>query len=92
VAAGAWILFGLVVLSGLASVIALARAGVRVFWADAARIAPRVRLIEILPIAGLLAVCLLLTVFAGPAMSYLHEAGNALHPPDAYIREVLRSP
>jgi multicomponent K+:H+ antiporter subunit D len=92
VPAGAWLLVGLVMLSGLAAVIALARAGVRIFWADAGRIAPRVRLIEILPVAGLIAVCLLLTVFAGPAMNYLHEAGNSLHPPDVYIREVLRSP
>jgi multicomponent K+:H+ antiporter subunit D len=92
VPAGAWLLVGLVMLSGLAAVIALGRAGVRVFWADSGRIAPRVRLIEILPVAGLIAVCLVLTVFAGPAMNYLHEAGNSLHPPDVYIREILRSP
>ena len=88
----AWLLFGLVMLSGLASVIALGRAGVGIFWADSGRIAPRVRLIEILPVAGLISVCLLLTIFAGPVMNYLHEAGEALHPPNAYIREVLRSP
>lgn len=92
VAAGAWVLVCLVMLSGLASVIALARAGVRVFWADSARIAPRVRLIEIVPVAGLVAMGLVLTVFAGPVMSYLHDAGNAVHPPQTYIREVLRSP
>ncbi len=91
VSGGAWLLFGLVMLSGLAAVIALARAGVSVFWADAARIAPRVRLIEILAVAGLIAACLVLTVFAGPFMHYLNEAGLALHPPDAYIGEVLRS-
>ena len=90
--AGAWVLFGLVVLSGLAAMIALVRAGVRIFWADAGRIAPRVRLIEIVPVAGLIGACLGLTVFAGPALKYLHEAGNALNPADAYIREVLRSP
>lgn len=88
----AWVLLGLVILSGLAAVIALARAGVRIFWADSGRIAPRVRLIEILPVGGLIAVCLVLTVFAGPAMDYLHQAGNALNPPANYIREVLRSP
>jgi multicomponent K+:H+ antiporter subunit D len=89
---GAWVLFGLVILSGLAAVIALGRAGVRIFWADSGRIAPRVRLIEILPVAGLIAVCLVLTVFAGPAMNYLHQAEDALNPPANYIREVLRSP
>jgi multicomponent K+:H+ antiporter subunit D len=71
-------------LSGLAALIALARAGVRIFWADAGRIAPRVRLIEIAPVAGLITAGLLLTVFAGPVMNYLHGAGEAL--------EVVRSP
>jgi len=92
VSAGAWVLLALVMLSGLAAVIALGRAGVRIFWADSGRTAPRVRLIEILPVAGLMAVCLVLTVFAGPAMDYLHEAGDALQPPANYIGEVLRSP
>ena len=92
VPAGAWVLFGLVILSGLAAVIALGRAGVRIFWADSGRIAPRVRLIEIMPVAGLIAVCLVLTVFAGPALNYLYQAGDALNPPANYIREVLGSP
>ena len=92
VPAAAWLLLGLVILSGLAAVIALARAGVRIFWADSGRIAPRVRLIEIMPVAGLIAACLALTVLAGPAMNYLHQAGEALNPPANYIREVVRSP
>jgi multicomponent K+:H+ antiporter subunit D len=81
-----------VVLSGLAALIALARAGVRIFWADSARMAPRVRLIEILPVAGLITLCLALTVFAGPAMHFVHEAGKSMYPAEAYIREVLRLP
>lgn len=92
VPAGGWVLLGLVILSGLAAVIALGRAGVRIFWADSGRIAPRIRLIEIMPVAGLVAVCLLLTVFAGPAMNYLQHAGHALNPPTNYIGEVLGSP
>jgi len=88
----AWVLVGLLLLSGLCAVIAMARAGVRVFWADAGRIAPRVRLIEIIPVAGLLTACLVLTVFAGPVMGYLQRAGDTLHPPGSYIREVLDSP
>ena len=88
----AWVLFGLLTVSGLAAVIALVRAGVRVFWADADRISPRVRLIEILPVGGLIATCLALTVFAGPVMNYLQAAGAALHRPDTYIRNVLPTP
>jgi multicomponent K+:H+ antiporter subunit D len=92
VTASAWVLFGLIIISGLAAVIALARAGVRTFWADANRIAPRVRLIEFIPVGGLIALCLVLTVFAGPVMTYLQAAGSTLHPPGAYIDEVLRGP
>ncbi|TFY99038.1 monovalent cation/H+ antiporter subunit D [Ramlibacter humi] len=88
---GAWVLLALVLLSGLASVVAFARAGVRAFWAEAGK-APRVRLIEIVPVAGLIAACLALTVLAGPALAYLQAAADALHPADAYIREVLRQP
>ncbi|TFZ05695.1 monovalent cation/H+ antiporter subunit D [Ramlibacter henchirensis] len=91
IAARAWVLLGLVLLSGLASVIALARAGVRAFWGGSG-VVPRVRLIEIVPVGALIAACLALTVFAGPAMAYLHNAADALHPADAYIREVLRAP
>ncbi|MES2786359.1 MAG: monovalent cation/H+ antiporter subunit D [Pseudomonadota bacterium] len=89
VSTGSWLVLALVVLSGLAAIIALARAGVRIFWADSARIAPRVRLIEIMPVAGLIALSLVLTIFAGPVMSFMQEARNSLHPADGYIRKVL---
>ena len=92
VAGAAWVVFALVMLSGLAAMIALARAGVRIFWADASRVAPQVRVIEIVPVAMLITACLALTVFAGPAMDYLHDAGNAISPPGPYIWEVLRTP
>lgn len=89
--ASAWALLALVLTSGLASVIALARAGVRAFWASA-RVVPRVRLIEIVPVAALLAACLALTVLAGPAMQYLQQAADTLHRADTYVREFLGQP
>ncbi|MES2631471.1 MAG: monovalent cation/H+ antiporter subunit D [Pseudomonadota bacterium] len=90
VSGASWLVLGLVILSGLAAIVAMARAGVRIFWADSARIAPRVRLIEVMPVAALLTLCLVLTVFAGPVMNFMQEAGGSLHPADAYIREVLQ--
>jgi len=81
---------GVVIRSGLAALVAMARAAGRIFWADSARIAPRVRLIEVMPVAALLTLCLVLTVFAGPVMNFMQEAGGSLHPADAYIREVLQ--
>ena len=40
------------ILSGLAALIALTRAGIRAFWASADRTVPRVRLIEMAPVAS----------------------------------------
>jgi multicomponent K+:H+ antiporter subunit D len=74
----AWALLALLALSGLASVIGLGRAGVRIFWASEKRSVPRVRVIEMAPIAALLALCLALTVAAGPAMRYLQDAAHAV--------------
>lgn len=76
-----WTLLALLLLSGLAAVIGLGRAGVRLFWAAEGRGIPRVRLIEIAPVAALLAACLALTVAAGPAMQYAREAAQELHAP-----------
>jgi multicomponent K+:H+ antiporter subunit D len=89
IGAPAWTLLALLVLSGLASLIAMARAGMRIFWVPEERTAPRVRVIEMAPIAALLALLLALTVAAGPAMDYLQHAAQALHAPHGYIDTVL---
>ena len=88
-AATAWTFAALLLLSGLAATIAFARAGVRVFW-GVPRITPAVRLVEIAPVAALIALCVLLCVLANPAMEYLQDAAAALHAPGGYIEEVLR--
>src|SRR5688500_228070 len=84
----AWALLALLRLSGLAAIIAMGRAGVRIFWATQ-RSVPRVRVIEMAPVALLLGLCLALTVAAGPAMRYLQDTAQALHAPRAYIEGVL---
>jgi multicomponent K+:H+ antiporter subunit D len=84
----AWALLALLSLSGLAAIIAMGRAGVRIFWATQ-RSVPRVRVIEMAPVALLLGLCLALTVAAGPAMRYLQDTAQALHAPRAYIEGVL---
>ncbi len=88
----AWVLLALLVLSGLAAVVALGRSGVRIFWASEERALPRIRLVEMAPVAALLAACLALTVAAGPAMRYAHEAAQALHAPRDYLRQVIPGP
>jgi multicomponent K+:H+ antiporter subunit D len=92
VPAAGWGLLALLTLSGLAAIIALGRAGVRVFWAAQERSIPRVRVIELAPVAALLGLCLALTVGAGPAMRYMQDTAQALHTPRAYIERVLPTP
>ena len=89
VSAPAWTLIALLTISGLAAVVAMGRAGVHIFWASEERTTPRVRVIEIAPVAALLALCFALTVAAGPVMRYLQDAALALHSPQTYIDSVL---
>ena len=56
------------------------------------RSTPRVRVIEIAPVAVLLALCFALTLAAGPVMRYLQDAALALHAPQTYIESVLSRP
>lgn len=88
----AWILLAMLILSGLAALIAAARAGIRTFWAPLEPVVPRVAITEIAPIAGLLLLCLGLTVEAGPVMRYMESMAVSLHTPHDYIRDVLAAP
>jgi len=87
-----WALVTLVILSGLAALIALSRVGIRVFWSPAERAAPRLRLIEVGPIAVMLGTCVLLVLGLGPAMQYLDKTAAALHAPQGYSKGVLIQP
>lgn len=84
-----WVLVFFVLATGLASLVALGRMGVSLFWAET-RTVPRVLFIEMAPIVALLALCMALTILAGPAMQYLDEAARALHAPSTYINTVLQ--
>jgi multicomponent K+:H+ antiporter subunit D len=83
-----WTMLALLIGSGLATVIAMVRAGVRRFWASTEAV-PRVRVVEIAPVAVLLLLCVALTVEAGEAMRYLDGAAHALHEPGQYVDRVL---
>lgn len=88
----AWAFVTLLILSGLAALISLSRAGIRVFWAPADRTVPRLRFIEAGPVALLLLVCAVLTVAAGPTMRYLEATAASLHAPQGYSDAVLSTP
>jgi multicomponent K+:H+ antiporter subunit D len=75
--------------SGFATIVGMERAGVRRFWASPDTMAPRVRVVEIVPIIMLLLLCAALTAQAGAAMRYLSDAAQALHAPFVYVDQVL---
>jgi multicomponent K+:H+ antiporter subunit D len=91
ISTASWVMLGLLIASGFTAIIALARAGVRRFWAADANV-PRVRVIEIGPIVLLLSLCAALTIESGAVMRYLEMASAALHEPRGYIERVLPSP
>ncbi len=86
-----WLLLAVLILSGLAVLIAMTRAGINAFWAAPDRAVPRVRVIEIAPVAILLILCGLQTVQAGPVMRFMQSTAQSLHAPQDYVRHVLRS-
>jgi multicomponent K+:H+ antiporter subunit D len=85
-----WALMALLMGSGLATVVAASRTGVRIFWTPEQQMPARVSVVEILPVLLLLAVSLALAAQAGPVMRYLDEAAQALHAPSVYIDGVLQ--
>ncbi|TYR30665.1 monovalent cation/H+ antiporter subunit D [Mesorhizobium microcysteis] len=92
IAASAWWLAAMLIISGLAALIAMSRAGIRAFWAPVELNVPRVLLVEIVPVAALLMLTLAMTVQAGPIMRFMHATAESLHAPRSYIDGVLDAP
>jgi multicomponent K+:H+ antiporter subunit D len=85
----AWVFLAVLILSGLAALIAMSRAGIRAFWASPDWSVPHVRLIEMAPVVVLLLLCAMQTIQAGPIMRYMQATAQSLHTPRDYIRGVL---
>ncbi|MBP2229440.1 multicomponent K+:H+ antiporter subunit D [Azospirillum agricola] len=88
----AWVLLAALILSGLATVVAMTRTGIDVFWASPGNELPRVRVVEIAPVVLLLSLCVALSVGAGPVMRYMEATAQSLHVPQDYVRMVLPPP
>ena len=84
-----WLLLALLIGTGLIALIALTRAGILHFWATYDRAPLQLRLLEGLPIAGLLGACVAMTIYAGPVMRYMQATADALHTPSLYIKAVM---
>ena len=84
-----WVLPVLIVLSGLCALVALSRVGIRFFWTPVDREAPLLRVVEFVPIAVLVGVCVFISVRAEPVMRYAAATADALYCPAGYIDAVL---
>ncbi len=84
-----WAFFAALIVSGLLSATALLRVGIRHFWATQDRSAPRLQLIEGVPIIVLLTGGILLVVNGDAALRYAAATAAALHQPSLYIDAVM---
>lgn len=87
-----WWFVAFLIISGLAALISVSRAGIRAFWAPIEENVPRVLLVEIVPVAALLLLTLALTIQAGPIMRFMDETAESLHAPQLYIEGVMEAP
>lgn len=85
----AWGLLALLILSGLASLIAFARVGIQRFWTPQERPSPLLRRFECVPIIVLLGLSVALTFKAEPLLRYTQAAADALNDPQQYVMAVL---
>jgi multicomponent Na+:H+ antiporter subunit D len=85
----AWGLLALLILSGLASLIAFSRLGIQRFWTPQERPSPLLRPFECLPIIVLLGLGIALTFKAEPLLRYTQTAADALNNPEHYVMSVL---
>ncbi|MNP09683.1 Na(+)/H(+) antiporter subunit D [compost metagenome] len=84
-----WGFVVLLILSGLASLIAMARVGIQRFWTPQERPSPLLRHYECVPIIALLGLCILLTLRAEPLLRYTTETAATLANPQQYVSAVL---
>ncbi|EJN27789.1 formate hydrogenlyase subunit 3/multisubunit Na+/H+ antiporter, MnhD subunit [Pseudomonas sp. GM79] len=87
----AWGLLVLLILSGLASLIAFSRLGIQRFWTPQERPSPLLRRLECVPIVVLLGLSIALTFKAEPLLRYTQAAAVALNNPQQYVMAVLET-
>jgi multicomponent K+:H+ antiporter subunit D len=87
-----WLLIAVILISSLATIVAVTRAGIRTFWTFTERELPRVRHIEFGAVALLVLLCIALTVQAGPVMRFMQMTADSLKLGRSYIDAVQGPP
>lgn len=85
----AWTLFAMLIVSGLLSATALVRVGIRHFWATETPTAPRLHIVEAVPVVMLLGACVLLVLYGERAQRFTAATAAALHRPQQYVEAVM---
>jgi len=83
-----WILLFVILISSLATVVAVTRAGIRTFWTFTERELPHVRIVEFSAVASLIVLCIALTVQAGPVMRFMQGTASGLELGRPYVGAV----
>jgi multicomponent K+:H+ antiporter subunit D len=73
-----WTFLVLLIASGFLALIALTRTGIRHFWTQPHGNLPSLPALEVLPVAGLIAACIALTVWAEPVMRHAMATAEGL--------------
>ena len=84
-----WSFLALLLLSGFLTLVALSRAGIRYFWTQPMSSMPALRVLEVLPVAALLAASVALSIEAGPIMHHASDTARDLYKPHAYRNAVM---
>ncbi|WAH55221.1 monovalent cation/H+ antiporter subunit D [Pseudomonas silvicola] len=85
----AWALVALLILSGLATLLAMTRLGIQRFWTPQERPSPLLRRFECVPIVVLLGLCVVLTVKGQWLLDYTRDTAALLNDPSHYIDAVM---
>ena len=87
----AWAFVALLILSGFATLIGMARIGIQTFWANDIPL-PRVLALEIAPVIALLVILSLISFRAEAMLRYTTGTAHALHDTAAYAYGVFATP
>ncbi|GAB1479278.1 monovalent cation/H+ antiporter subunit D [Paracoccaceae bacterium] len=86
-----WVFVGLMLLSGLATLIGLIRVGIQTFWASEG-VVPRVLALEIAPVLALVGMTVLLTLEGDDSLRFMESTAGALQKPAIYSEGVMQAP
>ncbi|RYE58653.1 MAG: cation:proton antiporter, partial [Rhizobiaceae bacterium] len=88
----AWLLIAIIIVSGLATLISMTRAGIDLLWTPGEDSPPSLSVIEVAPVGLLLAACLALMLQAGPVYLYMEGTASELSNPSVYTGSVRGAP